>query len=141
MSTETNEAIVKRFIDAANARDVARLGEILTPELADRWRQSVLPWLHGTFAGHTMTIKSMIACGDNVVVRITTSGLHTGEWHGIPATNKPWVNEGVYFVRIADGRIVELESLFNELDHVKQLGATISPPKTAREKAPSGEMF
>ena len=141
MSTETNEAIVKRFIEAANARDVARLHEILTPELADRWRQSVLPWLHGTFAGHTMTIKSIIGCNDNVVVRITTSGLHTGEWHGIPATNKPWANDGVYFMRIAGGRIVELESLFNELDHVRQLGATITPPERAREKAGSGEMF
>ena len=141
MSTETNETIVKRFIEAANARDVARLHEILTPELAERWRQSVLPWLHGTFAGHTMMIKSIITSGDHAVVRITTSGLHSGEWHGIPATNKPWANDGVYFIRIADGRIVELKSLFNELDHARQLGATITPPERAREKAGCGEMF
>ncbi len=127
MSEEQNKAIVNRFIDAANARDTARLSETLTPELAHRWRQSVLPWLHGTFGGHTMTVKSMIASGDHVVVRISTSGLHTGEWHGIPATGKPWANDGVYFIRISNGRIVELESLFNELDHVKQLGAKIVP--------------
>lgn len=126
MSNETNEAIVKRFIDAANTVDLDTLAEVLTPELEDRWRQS----LHGVFAGHSMTIKSMLASGDHVVVRIALSGLHMREWHGIPASNKPWYNEGVYFIRISAGRIVELETLFNELDRVKQLGGQIVPPKT-----------
>ena len=135
MSEEQNQSIVNRFIEAANARDAARLSQVLTPELAHRWRQSVLPWLHGTFGGHTMTVKSMIACGDHVVVRISTSGLHTGEWHGIPATGKPWANDGVYFMRVSGGRISEIESLFNELDHVKQLGAKIVPAEDL-ESAP-----
>lgn len=131
MSTEANKALVKRFIDAANAHDEAQLDTLLAPELAERWRQSVLPFLRGTFAGHHMLIKNMIADGDHVVVRIRTTGLHSGEWHGIPATNKPWANDGVYFVRAVDGKIVEIESLFNELDHIKQLGARIVPATEA----------
>ena len=127
MSEEQNKAVVTRFIDAANAQDVAVLSEILAPELEARWRQSVLPWLNNTLGGHVMTVKSMMADGDHVVVRIATSGLHTREWHGIPATNKPWANEGVYFIRIIDGRIIELESIFNELPNIKQLGARIVP--------------
>ena len=126
MSGGVNEAIVKRFVEAANAVDLDALAEVLTPELEHRWRQS----LHGAFAGHIMSIKSMLSSGDHVVVRIATSGLHTREWHGIPASNKPWANEGVYFIRISEGRIVELETLFNELDRVKQLGGQIVPPKT-----------
>ena len=129
MSEGANEAIVRRFIDAANTVNLDALGEVLTPELENRWRQS----LHGAFAGHTMSVKSMIASGDHVVVRIATSGLHTREWHGIPANNKPWVTEGVYFIRIVNGRIVELETLFNELDRVKQLGGRVVPPATGTD--------
>ena len=92
MSTETNETIVKRFIEAANARDVARLHEILTPELADRWRQSVLPWLHGTFAGHTMTINGYPDRGNPILGLVREGGDLVLAGDGLPYTTLQYAN-------------------------------------------------
>jgi len=129
MSTEENKAIVRRFIEAINEQDLDALDELSAPDLAQRFEQKVIPWLHDTFPGHRMTITDMIAEGDKVVARLATSGGHSGEWRGIPPTGKQWTNTGVYFLRLSGGKIVELSSLFDELNHVIQLGATITPPE------------
>ena len=48
---------------------------------------------------------------------------------GIPASDVQWTNTGVYFYRLAEGKIVEDEMLFNVLGHLRQLGVTIVPPE------------
>ena len=75
----------------------------------------------------------MIAEGEKVWARVATRGGHSGEWEGIPPTGKQWTNTGVIFLRFVDGKIAAFEGLFDELGHLKQLGATITPP--AMEKA------
>jgi predicted ester cyclase len=59
-----------------------------------------------------------------------TRGGHTAEFEGIPATGKQWTNQGVVFFRLADEKIVGVEPFFDVLNHVKQLGATITPPRS-----------
>ena len=127
MSTQENKAIVRRFIEAINEQDLDTLDNLSAPDLAQRFKQKVIPWLNDTFPAHQMTITDMIAEGDKVVARLATSGGHSGEWRGIPPTGKQWTNTGVYFLRLSGGKIVELSSLFDELNHVLQLGATITP--------------
>lgn len=129
MSTEENKAIVRRFIEAINEQDLDTLDQLAVPDLAHHFKQEVIPWLNDTFPGHRMTITDMIAEGDKVVARLATSGGHSGEWRGIPPTGKQWTNTGVYFLRLSGGKIVELSTLFDELNHVMQLGATITPPE------------
>jgi predicted ester cyclase len=128
MSTEQNKAIVRRFIAAINEQDLDALDKVAAPELAQRWKEAI-PEAYARFAGNYAEITDLIAEGDKVVARLATSGRHTGEWLGIPATGKQWTNRGVFFCRLSDGKIVEQEGLFNRLDHLLQLGAKIVPPE------------
>jgi hypothetical protein len=128
MSTEANKAVVRRLFEAVNEQNLDELDELLAPDLAQHLKQQVIPWVYATFAGHQITITDLIAEGDKVIARLATSGGHTGEWRGIPPTGKQWTNTGVYFLRLSEGKVVELSSLFDELNHALQLGATITPP-------------
>ena len=131
MSTEENKIRVQRLIDAVNKRDFATIDEVMSPELARYFRERAIPWIYATFGDeHRTEITDVIAEGDKVWARLATSGGHTGEWMGVPPTGKRWTNTGVYYVRIARGKIVEVSSLFDNLNLLQQLGATIAPPKS-----------
>ena len=77
-------------------------------------------------AGKVVEIK--VAEGDKVWCRLRTNGSHTGEWRGIPPTGRQWTNTGIWFFQVSDGKIVEAEWKMDELNLLRQLGATISPP-------------
>ena len=128
MSIERNKDVVRRFIDAVNEQDLDALDELAAPDLAQRFKERVIPWLNSTFPGHHMEITEMTAEEDRVVARLASSGGHAGEWRGIRPTGKQWTNTGVYFLRLTGGKVVELVSLFDELNHALFLGATLVPP-------------
>jgi predicted ester cyclase len=69
----------------------------------------------------------MVAEGDQVWCRLRTSAVGQGEWLGLPPTGKPWTNTGIWFLRIADGKVIALEGLFDELNLVKQYGGKVVP--------------
>lgn len=127
MSVEDNKAIVRRFLEAINQQDEAELAAVVAPDLLDENKEG-MQWVHATFAGHRVEITDMVAEGDKVWAHLATSGSHTGEVHGIPPTGKQWTNTGVYFMRVVDGKIVAREGLFDALNMLEQLGATITPP-------------
>jgi steroid delta-isomerase-like uncharacterized protein len=114
-------------VEAINTQNLAALDEVCLPELAQQWRGGALEWLYGTFADHHVEIVSMVSEGDTVAVRFKTSGRHTGELEGVPATGKHWTNVGMGFYTITDGKIATEEVLFDTLGHLKQLGARVIP--------------
>jgi predicted ester cyclase len=130
MSTEENKAKVRELFDAVNAQDYDAVDALMAPELAHQMKD-VIRWAHAVFEGHQATITELVAEGDQVVALLATSGGHSGEFEGIPPTGKHWTNTGFTFCRFANGKITEQTMLFDGLDHVKQLGATISPPRAA----------
>ena len=125
MSADQNKAAVQRAIEIFDTLDANALEEVFTPELAAGWREVIhtLP-----FSEHRIKITDMVAEGDQVAIRVETRGVHSGEWEGVPPTGKSWTNRGMGLVRVEDGKIIELEFIFDELGHLKQLGATISAP-------------
>jgi predicted ester cyclase len=127
MSIDEQKATVRRLTDAMNAHDEATLEAVATPTVA-RQLKDAIQWVYATYEGHHIEVTDMIAEGDTVVVRVATQGGHSGEWEGVPATGIHWTNTGVLFVRFENGKIAQFEGLFDELGHLKQLGATITPP-------------
>ena len=133
MSAEENKDAVRRLVEAFNAQDVAALDALAaTPEVAQNSRDT-LKVVYATFEGHHIDITDMMVDGDRVWARVATSGGHSGEWEGVPPTGKQWTNTGVMYLEFTDGKLSKSETLFDELGHLKQLGATITPP--AIEKA------
>ena len=68
------------------------------------------------------TIEDMVAEGDKVVYRTTMVGTHTGEFLGIPPTNKSGKINDFTLLKIANGQIVEWWYECNLLELMTQLG-------------------
>ena len=130
MSIEQNKAIVHQFITAINEQHYDAFDTLASPEIA-QMAKDITRWVYATFEGHYATVTDMVAGGDKVVVRVATRGGHSGEFEGLPPTGKQWTNTGVLFFRLADNKIVEFDTLFDVLGHLKQLGATITPPASS----------
>ena len=127
MSTEENKAVVRRYVEAINEQDRDLFDALCTPEFA-RQAKELVQGIYATFEGHHITITDMIAEGDKVWARLATRGGHSGEFEGIPPTGKQWTNTGVAFIRLVNGTITEQDTLFDVLNHLKQVGASIVPP-------------
>jgi len=68
------------------------------------------------------TIEDMIAEGDKVVVRLTFSGTHRGEFMGVAPTNKRVTTTAIFIQRIVSGKLVEEWSNADLLGFFQQLG-------------------
>ena len=123
---EQNRAAVHKFVDALNRQDTALLAEVCTPELAKEWKEA-LPGAYATFKDHHIELVDMVADGESVAVKMATSGYHTGEFMGIPATGKWWTNHGNAIFYFTDGKIAKDDLVFDVENHIKQLGGTIQP--------------
>jgi steroid delta-isomerase-like uncharacterized protein len=110
------------FVNHASARDV---GLAEDQQAAREWRAAV-PDLR-------MTVDMMVAEGELVTVLWTADGTHTGTGNGLPATGRPVRARGVTIWRIADGRIREEWSVFDQARVMVQLGLLVpaSPANTA----------
>ncbi len=71
--------------------------------------------------------QDMTAEGDRVAVRWTARGTQTGEMMEIPATGKPTTVTGMFFNRLAAGKIVEGWGNFDALGMLQQLGVIPTP--------------
>ena len=65
--------------------------------------------------------------GDLYCCRFTMSGVHAGEFMGLPATGRPYRLEGITIMRFAGDRVVERWSTADFLGLLTQLGA-FPPP-------------
>jgi steroid delta-isomerase-like uncharacterized protein len=66
-------------------------------------------------------IEDAIAEGDRVVVRVTTSGTHSGTFMGMPATGRRYSISEIHIFRIRDGQVAEHWHEFDKLGLLEQL--------------------
>ncbi len=67
-------------------------------------------------------IEDLVAEGDRVVVRWTTSGSQRGELLGVPPTGKQIVMTGISILRVAGGQIAEEWTAWDALAVLRTLG-------------------
>ena len=126
MSIQENKEIVRRCIAAFNAQDLEALDEVIAPAYQPQVHEQLAGGNH-MFPGHHIEITDMLAEGDQVWVRLATSGGYAGGWLELPASDVQWTNIGVYFYRLVDGKIVEGQGLFDAINHIRQLGGKVAP--------------
>ena len=129
MSLEENKAIVRRFIEAYNKRNLDLFDDFLAPDYFDHTNKvdieglkQLMNMAFKAFPDFHETIEDIIAEGDKVWARITFTGTHTGEFMGIAPTGKKITTEMVDIFRIAKGKLVEYRDVNNNLDYLKKLG-------------------
>jgi len=124
MSTEENKELVRRFFDEPwNHGNFDVYDEMLAPSLdigsEKEWARS----MYATFGTMQFTIFDIIAEGDQVAVHWRVDAIHQGDYLGVAATGKPVSYQGIAWLRIADGKIVEDTGYWDNLSILQQLGA------------------
>ena len=139
MSTDENKALYRRWLEeVVSTGDLALADELLAPDYAlhcpgmpgpvDRegHKQLVLMF-HTAFPDWRETIDDVIAEGDKVVIRVSGSGTHEGEFQGIPPSHARVTATGVGIGRIENGRIAEAWAAYDALGMMQQIGAIPAP--------------
>lgn len=73
------------------------------------------------------TIEDILAEGDKVVWRWTSTGTNTGSMMGMPPTGKKATITGIEIYRMAGGKIAERWGNFDQLGLLQQLGVIPTP--------------
>src|SRR5262245_33760213 len=88
------------------------------------------------FSEFKHVVEDQVSEGDKVASRITGSGIHSGPFMGIPATNKMVTMSGIAIHRIADGRLAEHWGQVDGIGLLAQMGAFPAPPAPPPLRAP-----
>ena len=117
-----NELMTTDFVDHSPQPGVAPTREGL--------KQSLMA-LKSAFPDVHYTIESSIACGDEVVHRLSATGTMTGAFMGIPATGKRAAWTEIHIGRGANGLLTEHWSIVDQLGMLVQLGIVPAPGRVA----------
>jgi steroid delta-isomerase-like uncharacterized protein len=134
MSTEENKALARRWAEEIfNQGNLDAADELFGPGFITRhldapdldregWKEFSRPFISG-FSERRLAVEDLVAEEEEVVGRVTFSGKHTGEFFGIPPTDRRVEFTGMVWFRIAEGKIVEHWGEFDALGLLRQLGA------------------
>lgn len=134
MSQEENKAIVRRFIEAYNSRNLELFDDLVAADDIDHTHRqeglekfrSLFLLAFEAFPDWHERIEDIIAEDDRVWVRVRATGTHTGEWNlfgvPLPPTGRKVAMSMVFIWRIANGRLTEGWEVDEDLDFLRRLG-------------------
>jgi predicted ester cyclase len=82
--------------------------------------------LVAAFPDIRVEVESVIAQGDQVAVRWSASGIHSGDGLGFPQTNEPVTFRGISWIQVRDGKLMEGWQSSNITEVVRGLAAKSS---------------
>lgn len=129
---EQNKAIAEQIIDRifVHHEDAAideLVAEDFTPRTfgpMPRGREGLRDGMQRAAAGVSeaeFTIHDLIAEGDRVVARLTSSAKHTGPFMGIEPSGRRYSIDEIHIFRIRDGQLVEHWHAFDKASLLAQL--------------------
>lgn len=138
MPAEDSVAVVRRWFQAFNDRDfqaeadvrstdfIAHVSGAPAPLDNAAWNQFIAGFGAG-FPDFRLLVEDIIAEGNQVCVRWTFEGTHSGDFMGIPATGKKISVWALEINHVADGKVVEHWVQLDQVSLLQQLGAMPSP--------------
>ena len=134
MSTQQNEALVRRFIAEIFLQGrFESVDELVAEDFTPHTWGPMPPGRDGLKAAiervsqglsdAAMSIDDLVAQDDRVAVRLTSSATQTGAFMGLPPSGKRYEIGEIHWFRIADGRIAEHWHQADFLGMMRQLGA------------------
>ena len=134
-----NRATIRRYVDELNNRNFAILDRVVAetvsrhsllrtesqqaPEIVTRqeYAQGIRNRVE-EFPDYTVTILDMLAEGDRVMLYWERQFTHREEFLGVSATGKTIVERAISIYRLREGRIIEVNALWDQADTWQQLG-------------------
>jgi steroid delta-isomerase-like uncharacterized protein len=132
MDRERNKEAKKRYFDAFNAQDLEAIDELFAPDYvlhlagapdvqgSESLRQMVAQSF-SNLSDAILRVEDMVAEGDKVVTRWTMTATHSGEFMGVPPTDRRLTMSGIIIDRFVDGRVVEAWESFDMYGLMAQL--------------------
>lgn len=140
MSAERNKAIARRWSEDLWSRgDLSVANEIVSPDYVRHDPGDPFPargpddvkrivsMLRSMLPDLTITVDQMVAEGDFVVSRYTSTATDTRGYMGMPPTGKSIKTTAMQMFRFADGKIVESWAVRDDLGTLRQLGHLPAP--------------
>lgn len=132
MSVEDNKRVAREFIDRVFVhQEPAAVDDLATEDFTAHTfgplppgREPLKQAMARAGAGVSdpeFRIDDVIAEGDRVVVRLTTTATHSGTFMGIPASGRRYAISEIHIFRIRDGQVSEHWHEFDKLALMRQL--------------------
>ena len=145
---ETNKEIARQVIERIFVRgEDAAIDDLIAPDFQPHTfgpmppgRDGLREGLRRAHAGVSepeFTIHDTIAENDRVVVRLTTSARHTGQFMGLEPTGRRYLVDEIHIFRIRGGQVVDHWHAFDRADLMRQLqgeGSRGSHPRENRDE-------
>ena len=146
MSIEDNKTLARRYYaELMSNGDLSFVDKYMAPEFEfsnpthpDPYKgvefKNLVTMLRGAFPDVHFTIEHLFAEGDTVVGHWTARGTHTGTplktlRGDIPAQGKPFVIDGMSWLRFNNGKFAEARINEDTLGLLMQIGAIPGPPR------------
>jgi predicted ester cyclase len=138
MTTDIKRTAERIPLEVVNEGKFEVLDEVLAPNFVDHFAQpGVQPTREGlkqslialkkAFPDLRYTIEDAIACGDQVIHRLSATGTMKGDFMGIPATGKRASWTEIHIGRGVNGRLTEHWAVVDQLGMLVQLGVVPAP--------------
>lgn len=133
--SDVNKTAVRRYIEEVMIKgqgDVSKFETYIQPDVIlhnaypasgsdiNAWKDRVRMFATA-FTAMNVAIHDQIAEGDKVVTRTVWSGVHSGRFHGIPATGRRVAADEIQITRMLDGKVAERWSLLDMPSLLKQI--------------------
>jgi steroid delta-isomerase-like uncharacterized protein len=129
---EANKRVAREFIDRIFVRgEPEAVDELATEDFTPHTfgpmppgrepLKQVLPRMAQGLKDPVFEIEDVIAEGDRVAVRLTTSATHVGDFMGMPASGNRYTIPEIHIFRIRDGQVSEHWHAFDRAALLEQL--------------------
>jgi predicted ester cyclase len=135
MTTDDNKAVARRVLEEIfPANDVDALRDVISDQFVNHEAPPGTPpglggitmfmhMLNEAFTDQRWEIHDVLAEGDKVVIRCTHSGMHTGDYFGLPATGRRFAYKQMHIVRFDDVKCIEHWAVRDDASLMRQLTA------------------
>jgi steroid delta-isomerase-like uncharacterized protein len=142
MGVNENKQVVTTYYESAlNGGDIDVLDQLVVSDYVEHdplpgqgtGRQGIkdrVSLLRAAFEPR-FTIEDLIAEGDRVAVRWTSTGTHVAEFMGIPPTGRSYTIAGIDIHRLEDGKMAEHWHVVDLFSQMQQLGLIPQPGGSA----------
>jgi steroid delta-isomerase-like uncharacterized protein len=132
--------LIRRFYDELLGEgNLDKLDELVTDDVVDHeeglpgqpeGKEGVVFFvntLRSAFSDIKATVGTSLQDGDLASAQTTLTGKHTGEWMGVPASDKSFEITAIDIIRIEDGKCAEHWGVTDNLALMMQIGAIPEP--------------
>ena len=135
-ASQTSRRVIERYVEIHRTGDTSSLGEIIAPEFRYRVAASVgvegvasgVRAIHAAFTEVTCSLEQCVCEDDWAAFRFVFAGTHTGVFAGRAPTGRRIAWADADFMRLHEGKIVELWPVQESLPLMEGIGAVTRAP-------------